>query len=102
MQSAENDIRLGDQLVNRRAPPRQIPREEVVRVERLRIILADEDMALIMRYSGQLHRQIIQSLHELEAMQARRRGERTPLARLDIIGAPGGENFNPRRPAIKL
>jgi hypothetical protein len=39
---------------------------------------------------GQLHRQYIQTLHELEAMQARRRGERTPLARLDITGAPGG------------
>lgn len=43
----------------------------------------------IMRYEAHLHRQMIQTLHELEAMQARRRGERTPLARLDITGAPG-------------
>jgi hypothetical protein len=41
-----------------------------------------------MRYEAHLHRQYIQTLHELEALQARRRGERTPLARLDITGAP--------------
>jgi hypothetical protein len=42
----------------------------------------------IMKYESHLHRQYIQTLHELEALQARRRGERTPLARLDITGSP--------------
>ena len=44
----------------------------------------------LMRYEAHLHRQCMQTLHELEAIQARRHGERTPLARLDITGAPSG------------
>jgi hypothetical protein len=43
-----------------------------------------------MRYEAHLHRQYIQTLHELEAIQIRRKGGTSPLARLDIIGAPGG------------
>jgi hypothetical protein len=42
----------------------------------------------LMRYEAHLHRQYIQTLHELEAMQARRHGERPTLARLDITGSP--------------
>jgi hypothetical protein len=41
-----------------------------------------------MRYETHLHRLYIQTLHELEAIQARRHGERTPLARLDITASP--------------
>jgi hypothetical protein len=43
----------------------------------------------VMRYEAHLHRQLVQSMHELEALQARRRGEATPLARLDVAGGPG-------------
>ncbi|MEK7247128.1 MAG: hypothetical protein AAB092_01520, partial [Chloroflexota bacterium] len=43
-----------------------------------------------MRYEAHLHRQWLQTQHELEAMQARRRGESTPLARMDVINAPNG------------
>ena len=52
----------------------------------LRVLPASLDT--IMRYESHLHRQYIQTLHELEAIQARRNGERTPLARLDITGSP--------------
>jgi hypothetical protein len=45
---------------------------------------------MIMRYEAHLHRLYIQSLRELEAIQIRRRGGTSPLARLDITGAPGG------------
>ncbi len=44
----------------------------------------------IVRYEAHLHRQLVQTMHELEAIQARRRGEATPLARLDISGPPSG------------
>ena len=44
----------------------------------------------ITRYEISLHRQVIQNLHELEAMQTRRKGGTSPLARLDVTGAPGG------------
>jgi hypothetical protein len=43
-----------------------------------------------MRYEVSLHRQCIQMFHELEAMQTRRKGGSSPLARLDVSGAPGG------------
>ena len=34
----------------------------------------------------QRHRLLLQTLHELEAMQARRAGRPAPLARLDVQG----------------
>jgi hypothetical protein len=40
----------------------------------------------ISRYETHLHRQLMQSLHELEAIQGRRNGHPSPLARLDITG----------------
>lgn len=40
------------------------------------------------RYEAHLAKQRVQDLHELEALQARRRGERAPLARLDVTGLP--------------
>ncbi len=43
-----------------------------------------------MRYEAHLHRQLLQTMHELEALQARRQGHATPLARLDVAGGPGG------------
>lgn len=63
---------------------------EIGRGKAARILPPQDDLDKIMRYESHLHRQYIQTLHELEAMQARRRGESTPLARLDITGAPGG------------
>lgn len=48
------------------------------------------DMLLVIRYETHYHRLLIQTLHELEAMQTRRKGGSSPLARLDITGAPGG------------
>ena len=36
------------------------------------------------RYETSLHRQLMQLMHELEAAQARRRGQNTPLLRADI------------------
>ncbi len=42
------------------------------------------------RYEAFLHHQWLQTQHELEAMQTRRRGGTSPLARLDIIGPPSG------------
>lgn len=54
------------------------------------LLLPDEDtLQKITRYHTSIHRMMIQTLHELEALQARRKGEATPLARLDISGPPG-------------
>ena len=45
-----------------------------------------EDAALqtLTRYEAHLNRQIVQSLHELEALQSRRSGQPSPLARIDV------------------
>ena len=60
-------------------------------LERLRRLMPDSyRMSLILRYQAHFHRQYIQTLHELEAIQIRRKGGHSPLARLDILGAPGG------------
>jgi hypothetical protein len=38
----------------------------------------------IQRYEAHLHRMFLKDLHELEALQSRRRGDTTPLARVEI------------------
>jgi len=54
-----------------------------------RVLPSGEVLDQVVRYEAHLHRQLVQTMHELEALQARRRGEVTPLARLDVAGAPG-------------
>lgn len=56
----------------------------------IRMIPDSETRNNIIRYDSHFHRMLMQNLHELEAMQARRKGEHSPLARLDISGPPGG------------
>jgi hypothetical protein len=38
----------------------------------------------VQRYESHLHRMFLKDLHELEALQARRRGDATPLARVEV------------------
>ncbi len=67
-----------------------IPREKALSDERIRrrilecIVPPDKDLAKIMRYEAHLNRQLYQAMHELEALQARRRGDPAPLARIDV------------------
>ncbi len=72
----------------------QTRKEESVSRERERLVrerlLPDEpSLGKVIRYEGHLHRQLLQTLHELEAIQARRQGLQTPLARVDVQGLPG-------------
>ncbi len=54
-------------------------------------VLPESYLSLIQRYEAHLHRLFVRDLHKLEALQARRRGEPTPLARIDVDvdGLPG-------------
>ena len=53
--------------------------------ETLPVLLPDgPELDRIMRYEAQLSRLLKHALHELEALQDRRRGHATPLARIDI------------------
>jgi hypothetical protein len=66
-----------------------IPEDDVLRVQLVRTFPPADQMALILRYETHYHRLLIQTLHELESIQIRRKGGTSPLARLDITGAPG-------------
>lgn len=60
------------------------------------VLLPDsDDLEIIMRYGSMLHRQWIQIHNQLLATQARRRGEKVPLAMLDVSGPT--PNFGPFR-----
>lgn len=39
----------------------------------------------IIRYEAHLNRQLVQTMHELEALQKRRQGQDAPLARVDFL-----------------
>lgn len=57
---------------------------EVEQRSRLRLIPPKGELDRILRYEAHLHRIATSTLHEIEARQARRRGEPAPLARLDL------------------
>jgi len=56
------------------------------RYRRERMLPEGADLERVMRYEAHLHKQLVQTMHELEAMQDRRRGHAAPLARLDVSG----------------
>ena len=49
-----------------------------------RVLASEADLYQIIRYEAHLGRQLRTTLHELEALQARRTGKPAPLARLDV------------------
>jgi hypothetical protein len=49
-----------------------------------RVLPSDAQLNQVIRYESHLGRQLRESLHELEAMQARRNGDPTSLARVDV------------------
>jgi hypothetical protein len=62
--------------------------EEMRRMSRERLLPSVRTIDQITRYEAHLHRQLLQTMHELEAMQDRRLGAAAPLARLDVTQAP--------------
>lgn len=58
------------------------------RIFRERILPNEKTLEKVQRYEAHLTRQLNQTLHELEALQARREGGSAPLARLDVQGLP--------------
>ena len=54
------------------------------RMRRERSLPEASTLHALTRYESNLHRQLVQLMHELEAAQARRRGHSTPLIRADI------------------
>ncbi len=53
------------------------------------VLPAGEHLDRLIRYEAHLNRQLTTAMRELEARQARRRGEHTPLARISVdLGTP--------------
>ena len=89
--SAEEDLQIAQAFVDRtlsRGELPEIPVERVRASRRRRVLPPDADLDKIMRYRAAEHRQLLQLMHEFEALQARRRGERSPLARFDFTASP--------------
>jgi hypothetical protein len=63
--------------------------QERERLRRERVLPNEQGLGKVIRYEAHLHRQLLQTLHELEAIQARRQGLQTPLARVDVQGLRG-------------
>jgi hypothetical protein len=79
---AEEDRRRREGLA---AGERFQPKDEWLRQHAYpRMIPNDAISGRVMRYESHLHRQLLQTMHELEARQDRRKGKATPLARLDM------------------
>ena len=53
---------------------------------RLHLLPDSDELDRVLRYEAHLWRLMVRALHEYEALQARGRGERVPLARLDVEG----------------
>jgi hypothetical protein len=68
-----------------------LAKEDYLRRRRsARMVPQGQTLERVLRYEAHLHRQLVQTMHELEALQARRQGQSAPLARLDVAGGPGG------------
>ena len=75
-------------MAARQEEPDDITQEDMDDWVRRRIIADDWVLDKVRRYESHLHRQLVQTLHELEALQTRRQGGSTPLTRLDFSGPP--------------
>lgn len=62
---------------------------EADRKRRSRALPDDRILQSLVRHEAHLFRRLFQTLHELEALQSRRRGEPAPLTRLQVHGLPG-------------
>ena len=61
---------------------------DLERMSRERLLPRVEVMEKVARYEAHLSRLLYRAMHELEALQTRRRGGIAPLARLDVDGLP--------------
>jgi hypothetical protein len=58
--------------------------QQIVKRRRAKILPSADDLHKIGRYESHLSKEMYRALHELEALQERRRGGKSPLARLDV------------------
>ena len=91
METTEEDLQVAQAYgagTLSKGPLPSIPPQTVAQHQQRRILPAPEDLDKIMKYEAHLHRMQLQTQHEFEALQARRKGDHSPLARVDFSGPP--------------
>ncbi|MEX1254914.1 MAG: hypothetical protein WEE64_11310 [Dehalococcoidia bacterium] len=83
----ETDLAIAQAYLSRKKGPREVDPDRLRAHQQKRIVPASPELDKIMRYETHLHRQFLQTLHELEALQSRRKGEPVHLARVDVGAA---------------
>jgi hypothetical protein len=81
------NARYAEKAIGRPVEESMAPEKVDIQVG-IRMLPDGDTLANIARYEAHLHRLYIQTLHELEAIQTRRKGGHAPLARLDISAPP--------------
>ncbi len=76
-------------IIGKEQAAEQVARE-LADMSRERLLPDDKTLEKVTRYEAHLSRLLYKAMHELEALQARRRGGSAPLARLDVDGLPEG------------
>ncbi len=62
---------------------------DLERMSRERLLPDEKTLEKVARYEAHLSRGLFKALHEMEALQVRRKGGTAPLARLDVDGLAG-------------
>jgi len=97
VQRTGEDLSTGDAyLAGRDAEVPDPDPDRVAAFQQLRIIPGELSIDRIMRYETHVHRLLVSTIHELEARQAARRGERVTLGRFDFNSV---QNLGPQRSA---
>ena len=103
VQRTQDQLEVSDMYL---APDKSnVPEPEPMRVaahQQSRIVPFGETGDRLMRYESHLHRLWKQTLHELEALQARRMGQPAHLTRVDYSSPPAqfGNTSSPKLPEV--
>ncbi len=94
--SLEHQIKMDERQAHYRAtlgdaegPDSETRQPAIAQTMPVHVALPDHARTSIIRFESHLSRQLMHTLHELEALQQRRGGKPTPLARVDVHGLPG-------------
>jgi hypothetical protein len=83
LEGAREETRLGGIQAKNRA---EEVKKALAGMTHERLLPDDKTLEKISRYEAHLSRQLFKALHELEALQVRRSGGTSPLARIDVNG----------------
>ena len=103
VQSTEDSLFMQDAYLSKDVS--KIPTPDPMRLaanQQSRIVPFGPVLDNLMRYESHLHRLFVQTLHQLEALQGRRRGQPSSLHRVDFNSSPAqiGNTSRPKLPEV--